>query len=244
MALAIARQQFTQELTDIYGDIKKPKTHADYANRMCDSIHKFIIQALPMTKISTFPAGVSGYQTQGPVKGTSIGGLDKRAPGMGLASAKKILEQDLLNAFMHGNTPHPASVQAQKIGMAIEKYMLQAIVRTKEVTKAPMPAPASSGPVQGLIDGIGGVLSDKPGIGYKAAKPRLKEMITATYAKIEKEYSHAEKARDWSEAIHTFAIEGIIKTKGTFKAGATVSSESGNGAYQPGTGQSITGTLS
>lgn len=244
MPLSTARQQFLQQMTGIYADIKEPKTHPDYANRMCDAIHSFIIQAIPQTKISTFPGGVSSYQTVGPVQGKGLGGLDKRAPGMGLSAAKKFLEKDLLNAFSHGNSPHPASVQAQKIGKAIEKYMLSAIVQTKDITQGPRPAPASSGPVQGPIKGLGGVLTDKPGMGYNAAKPRFKQKITATYTKIEKEYSHAEKARDWTNAIHEFAIEGIVKTQGTFTAGASVSSESGNGSYQPGNGQSITATLS
>ena len=174
MPLSSAKQSFISQLTGIYSDVSQKKTWSAYANREADAIHAFIIQAIPQTKITTDAGGVSGYNTQGPVKGRGIGGLDKRSPSMGLPAAKRILEQDLKNAYTHGDVNNPASVQARKIATAIQKYMLSAIVRTKEITAGPMPAPASSGPVQGPIKGLGGVLSDKPGMGYKAAKPRLK----------------------------------------------------------------------
>ena len=242
--LITAKQKFISSLSNIYGDIKEPKTHPDYTSRECDAIHAFIITATPMTIISTLPGGVGGYTTAGPVSGNGIGGIDKKVAGMGLDAAKKILENDLKNAYSHGNTPHPSSIQAVKIATAIEKYMLQAIVRTKDITAGPRPAPASSGPVAGPIKGLGGIKTNKPGIGYKAAKPKFKQTMTSIYSRIEKEYSHAEKAKQIADAIHAFAIEGIVKTDGTFSAGAAVSSESGSGSYFAGTGQSIKATLS
>ena len=144
--LALARQKFISDLTNIYSDIQEKKTHSVYANRECDAIHAFYIQALPMTVITTFAGGVSGFTTAGPVQGTGLGGIDKRVPAIGLDAAKSILERDLKNVYSHGDVPHPASVQAQKIVKAIEKYLKSAIVRTKEITASPMPAPASSGP--------------------------------------------------------------------------------------------------
>lgn len=242
--LALARQKFISDLTNIYSDIQEKKTHSVYANRECDAIHAFYIQALPMTVITTFAGGVSGFTTAGPVQGTGLGGIDKRVPAIGLDAAKSILERDLKNVYSHGDVPHPASVQAQKIVKAIEKYLKSAIVRTKEITASPMPAPASSGPVQGAIKGLGGIKTDTPGIGYKAAKPKFKSTLTQIYSRIKKEYSHAQKANEIAQAIHDFTIQGIIKAEGTFIAGAAVSSESGNGSYFQGTGQSIKATLS
>ena len=242
--LATAKQSFISDLTGIYSDVSDKKTHAAYANRECDAIHKFIIQAIPMTLITTNPGGVSGYTTQGPVSGQSLGGLDKRSPGMGLAAAKSILEIDLKNAYTHSGVNNPARIQATKIAIAIEKYMLQAIVRTKEITPGPLLAPATSGPVTGSIDGFGGVKTDKPGSGYQAAKPKFKQTMAQIYSKVEKEFTHAQKAQEVANAIHAFAIQGIVKSKGNFQAGAAVSPESGSGAYFPGNGQSIQATLS
>jgi hypothetical protein len=242
--LALAKQKFISDLTSNYSDVSEKKTWSVFANRECDAIHSFIIKAIPMTLISTFSGGVSGYATQGPVQGKAIGGLDKRSPSIGLQAAKKILEQDLLNAYSHHDLNNPSRIQAIKIANAIEKYMLSAVVRTKEITKGPRPAPATSGPVQGPIEGLGGVLTDRPGIGYQAAKPRFKKDMEGIYSKIDKNFPHSQKAREIADAIHKFAVEGIIKTKGTFVAGAAVSPKSGNGGYFPGQGQSITGTLS
>jgi hypothetical protein len=242
--LALGKQEFIQKLTALYNDVKMPKTHPDYANRECDLIHAFIIKATPMTTITTNGGGVGGYQTAGPVRGKGLGGIDKRSPSMGLDSGKNILEQDLNNIYTHRDTLYSAADRAQKVVDAIEKYIKSAIVRTNDLTSGPLPAPAPAGPVQGPIRGIGGVKTDRPGTGYNAAKPKFKSDLNNIYKAIDREISSAQKAKEISQAIHDFTIQGIVKINGTFVAGASVSTESGSGSYQQGTGQSIKATLS
>jgi hypothetical protein len=242
--LSLARQKFISELTDIYSDVGEPKTHAVFASRECDSIHSFFIKALPMTSVITNPGAVAGYKTKGIVKGKGLGGLDKRTSGIGLAAAKNILEMDLKNIYSHSDINNPASVQAPKIARAIERYLLAAVVKTNDKTSTTRPAPATSGPVTGVVKGVGGILTDKPGTGYKAAKSKFKQEMTEIYSKIEKEYSAAQKAKEIAQAIHNFAIEGIVKTESPFIAPAAVSSETGKGNYFSGKGQSVKATLS
>ncbi len=229
----------------MYSDVGSLKSAPELAKKRAQAIYDFAKTGVPMTIITTFPGSVVGAQTAGPVKGKGLGGIDKPAPGMGLAAAKALLKQDLVSLYAHGNSPRDPMTLAKQEATAIFSYFSQAIVMTNDETSGPLPAPPPAGPVTGSIKGKGGVLSDSPGNGYDSAKSKLESELTRIYEQIQEVRSADQFAAEISEALHSFFIQGKVETTGTFVAPAVVAPPPAppNGAYLPGVGASSSSTL-
>jgi hypothetical protein len=246
MPLISGLPSLQKELASMYGDTGEVKDADVFASKTAEAICSFVKTGMPMTMITTFPGAVNGAMTAAVVTGKGIGGIDKPVPGMGLAAAKALLEQELTMAFTHGGAQTVAQAQAQKIAMAIMNYFSQAIVMTNDKTDAPLAAPPPAGPVTGSITGQGGVLSDAPGKGYDSAKSDLESDLKKIFAKVDDKGSASDKAKQMAEAIHKFCSEGKVQTQGTFVAPAVVAPPPAppNGAYLPGQGMSASSSLS
>lgn len=245
MPLATGLPSLQKELASMYADTGEAKGADIFAKKTADAICNFVKTGMPMTLITTFPGAVNGAMTAAAVTGKGIGGIDKPVPGMGLAAAKALLEQELTMAFTHGGGQTVAQAQAQKVAMAIMNYFSQAIVMTNDKTDAPLAAPPPAGPVTGQITGEGGVLSDAPGKGYDSAKADLESDLKKIFAKVDDKAPASDKAKEMAAAIHKFCSEGKVKTQGTFVAPAAVAPPPAppNGAYLPGQGMSANASL-
>jgi hypothetical protein len=234
-----------KELASMYSDTGEVKNASVFAQKTAAAICDFVKTGIPMTLITTFPGAVNAAMTAAAVTGKGIGGIDKPVPGMGLAAAKAILEQELTAAFTHGGAKTAVQAQAQKVASAILNYFSQAIVMTNDKTDAALAAPPPAGPVTGQITGEGGVLSDSPGKGYDSAKSTLESDLKEIFAKVDDKGSPSDKAKKMATAIHKFCSEGKVQTQGTFVAPAVVAVAPAppNGAYLPGQGMSANASL-
>jgi hypothetical protein len=247
MPLAVGKETLKSDLLAMYSDVSAFKDVGTFAKRKSQAIADFVITGIPMTILTNFPGGVAGAMTTGPVLATGIGGFDKPVPGMGLASAKDILKADLIDLWSHGGANVSAAVYAEKMATAIFKYYSEAIIQTLDTSNSPLPAPPPAGPVTGPMIGIGGTLSPVPGTGYSSAKPLLEAELKRIWSQIANDNPRSISlfAKDLSDAIHNFCIEGKVDTIGVIIAPAAVAPPPAPpaGGYFPGTG-TATGVVS
>lgn len=218
MPLSSGKDALRKELEALYGDVKAFKSVAEFARRKASAVNDFVLTGEPKTLI-TFT---------NPATGTGIGGLDKPAPGMGLAAAQPIMMAKFIEIWTHGNAVKSPAEFAQKMSEAIFTYYSQAMVLTTDV--GPLtPPPGPPPPLTGSSTGIGGVLSSAPGSGYAAAKPTLEAEFKRIWSQVQSAGSVPKYAQELALAIHQFAIQGKVTTNGVIVTGA---------------GQSVSSTLS
>ena len=238
MPLLSGKETLKSSLMSMYSDVAGLKSVDIFAKKKSQAIASFVVTGIPMTVLINLPGGVVGSMTSGPVLASGIGGFDKPVPGMGLSSAKSILETDLVALWTHGGANVSAAVYSDKFSLAVFKYFSEAIILTLDTSNSPLPAPPPAGPVTGPMIGLGGTLTNAPGIGYGAALPTLESALKASFGAVGSEIAIAKKAKDVTEAIHNFCIQGIVNTTGVIIAPAAVAPPPAppNGAYFPGTG--------
>jgi len=247
MPLSVGKIALESALAEIYGDVGAYKNVSEFAKRKAQAIYDFAKTGIPMTILTNEPGSVSGAMTAGPVKATGLGGFDKPVPGMGLAAAKPLLMTEFIALWSHGNSVTTAKIFAKKHATAVFNYYSQAMILTKDESAGPLPAPPPAGPVTGPMTGIGGDLTDSPGMGFDAAKPILEAEIKRIWSQIGNAPPAAvpKLAKELSEAIHNFCIQGKVNTTGVIIAPAAVAPPPAppSGAYMVGTG-TAQGTIS
>lgn len=246
MPLAAGMVALEATLTQAFSDIGAEKGADAFAKTVAGAINDFCLTGQPMVLVVTLPGSVSGAMTGGPVEGKGIGGFDKPVPGMGLDAAKPLLEAALVQIYTHGNAAGTAADKAKKKAKAIFDFYGSAIIFTEEKSDGPLAAPPPVGPVAGMLKGKGGVISSSPGGGYSSAKSKLESDLKEIWAKVSESQEVSAVASKMATAIHAFCKEGKVETQSTFIAIAAVAPPPAPpmGAYLPGVGASIMGTIS
>lgn len=239
MSLSSGKADLESTLAGIWSGEGTLRSVAEYAADISQAIYTFAHSGIPTTIIITLPGAVSGAMTAGNVMGTGLGGFDKPVPGLGLTAALPGLKSDLVEVWSHRNSIKTFPVVAQQTAEAIFKYYNSAIIKTKDETHGPVPAPPATGPAAGPIFGKGGTISDSFGTGFDIALPLLKNACIQIWSQIGKEISREEFANNLGDAIHAFCIQGKVTTVGAFVAPAVVSPDSLSGAYLPGIGSAV-----
>lgn len=244
MSLQLGLLELEKDLLSVFNTPKEGNTAKIQAQKLADAIYKYVKTGMPMTTIVTIPGVVAAATTQGNVTGSGIGGFDAPVPKGGLSQSS--LESSFVSLWDSPKEGFTAQVQAKKIANAIHSYFSQAIIKTKDETSGPLPAPPPVGPVSGAISGNGGIDTDTPGKGYDSVKDDLINSLTDFWndQKSDNPKTTKERANKIAGAIHSFCKEGKVSTSGTITAPAVVDPTSTSGSYLAGAGTSSSGSVS